>query len=619
MKQWIRWSGLTAFVVVAALLAVFFLFAAGPLMKWGIEYFGSRAAGAKVDAENVSLSFSPLGVRVDNFTVADAEKPMQNLLEFERADAQLAVGPLLLGKAIIEDLRVDGLKFSTARSVDGTLEQDATEPVTEDNTENDKSQDSLLSGVELPTAEEILAREQLHTETAGKAFREAYTKHRSSVESTMESIPDGSALSRYENEIKALTSGRFESIEDFKARKAKLDELKKQFRNDKQAIAEARKAISVARSELALRLKELKAAPARDMDSIRSKYQLTAEGAANLSALLFGSEAGEWAEQALYWYDKAKPYLDSGEEASEDVAYVREGSFIHFPTDNPWPDFLLRNAQLSASTVRGDLMIFVENVTHQPDVLGKPAHVVVNGAGLEDIEDLTLDAVLDHRKKPGTDTLTLSVKDWTVRSMKLGVAGAELQKAVAQVQGLAVVTEGNVNAQADMQFSQTEFSTQGKTTLARELGSALKGIRKFDVRAGARGKLTSPALELGSDLDRQISAAFSQRMKARQNELEQKLSLAINQRLNEYLGGSAQDLQRLNEMDGSLSDKLDQLSSLGETKLEDYQAQKEREAKEKADRKEAELKAKRDAEKAELERKKKEAADKAREKLKNLF
>lgn len=615
MKQWIRWSGLAAFIVVTALVTVFFMFAAGPLLKWSIERFGSQAAGARVEVDSVSLNLSPLGFTVENLTVADADKPMQNLLQFSRANAELELAPLLLGKGIIRDLSVDGLQFSTARKTSGVLEKAAEEAPAEQASEKTSAEESsMLSSVELPSADDILARESLKTEAAGKNFQQSYSTNKTQVNDAVAAVPDAAALKRYEDELKTLTSGSFKSLDDFKQRKKQLDELKQRFRQDKAAVAAAKKAIADARADIAEKLTDLKKAPGEDMASIRSKYKLTSEGAANLSSLLFGSQAGEWAQQALYWYEKVKPYLASDEKAEEQAAQqkARNGRFVHFATNNPWPEFLLRHASMTAITSQGNLMITADDVTHQPKVLGKPAHVVVNGEALKNVQDLTLDLIADHRKQPGTDTLTLTVKDWVLTGMNLGVAGTRLQKSSVQVQGLAIVSDGQLNAQADAQFGQAVFSSDSKTTFARELGSALAKVERFDVRTKAHGKVTSPSVELGSDLDQQLNAAFNARLKDKQAELEQKLQAALDKKLAQYVGGYADELKQLNQMDGSLDERMKALENMGSAKLEDYQAQKEREAQEKADAKKA-------AAKADADRKKKEAEEKAKEKLKKLF
>ena len=296
---------------------------------------------------------------------------------------------------------------------------------------------------------------------------------------------------------------------------------------------------------------------------------------------------------------------------------------MHFPSADPWPGFLLRNAQLTASTASGNLLINAQDITSEPSVLRRPTRILVNGSGLKQVEDMSVDIVLDHRKTPGTDTLTLNIKDWQLRDMNLGVAGAKLASSLVQIQGLAVVSQGKLNAKSDAQFGRAQFTSQGKTTFAKELGLALAKVQQFDVNASASGKITGPDFKLGSDLDKQLNAAFGARLKDKQAELEAKLQAKLDQKLQSYIGDYAGKLGEFNQLEGSLEQRLSKVSQLAGQNLEDYQAQKEREAREKSEREKAEAKAKLDAEKAaakaEAERKKKEAAEKAKDKLKKLF
>ena len=601
MKQWIRWSGLAGFVVVTGLLVAFFMLAAAPLIKSSIEHFGSQAAGAQVSVDDVALNFSPLGVTLTGLQVADSEQPMENLLQFEQAVAELELAPLLLGKGIVRDLSVTDLRFNTARQVSGALPQ-TEEPEQEAAVieENAAQEESPLALTELPSAEEILAREPLRTESAGNQLQQHFSQHQRAVDETLAQVPDDQALAAYQQQLQTLLSGDIKSLQDFNQRKQKLEQLKKQFQQDKAAVAAAKQAIRQARTDIAASLTDLKNAPSADLQHIKSKYRFDAGGAANISGLLFGEQAAEWAEKALYWYGKLKPYLASDEasgETEERQPQRAGGRFVHFPSDNPWPEFLIRRAQLSAPALGGFMQIEATDITHQPSLLGRPARVVIQGQQLTAIDDLNLEAVLDHRRQPGKDTLTMAIKDWQLQPVDLGIAGTQLSSARVQLQGLAVLAAGQLQAQADAQVVDAQFEGQGKTQFAKEMARALAGINRFDVQASANGKLTSPKVTLGSDLDKQLNAAFQQRLKEKQTELENKLQAQLNEKVQSYLGDYSDELTQLNQLDGSLDDKSQQLQQMASRKLESYEDKQKQRAKEKQQ----------------------QLKGKAKDKLKNLF
>lgn len=607
MFKWIRWWGLGVFVAVVAGMTAFFMLAASPLIKSAIESLGSKAAGAKVEVQSVSVSFNPLGVELRGFTVANADKPMENLVEFERAVADLELGPLFLSKAIIKDLSIDKLQFNTPRTESGALEKAKTADGAS-GTAPKKPTSPVLE--QLPSADELLAREPLKTEAAGKAFQDTYKTRKAELDAAFEDVPTEEELKQYEADVKAIVSGDLTSLEDFKQRKARLEELRKRFKEDRKAVENARDVIGVTRTEVGERLRDLRDAPKQDLAMLKEKYQLDARGAANLSNLLFGPEVGEWAHEALYWYEKIKPYLASGEGAEEATAEEIEperlkGRYVHFPTANPWPEFLIRRTGISAITPEGNLAIEGRDLTHQQAVLGRPAQIDIDGQELNQVDAMTVNLTLDHRQAPGRDTATVDVKNWRVNSANLGVGGTQLNKAMAQLQGMAQVTGDQLLSKMDAQLGQAEFTGEGQTLFAKELLNALRSIDQFTVEAKANGDLISPEVKLGSDLDARLSAAFSRRLRQQQDQLEANLQDKLNGRIDKYAGSYASEVKALNTMDASLTDRFTKLEELAGAKLEDYAAQQKRKAEEQA--------------KAKLEEEKSKAKDELKNSLKKLF
>jgi uncharacterized protein (TIGR03545 family) len=203
MKQWIRWSGLAGFIVIVAILVVGWMFAAAPLIKYSIEKFGSQAAGAKVDVGGVSLNFNPLGIEVSKVQVANVDAPMENLVEFESALADLELLPLLLGKGIINNLSLTGVEFSTTRLYSGLLDESPEserEAVDQEGASQgegfvDDSLDSMQQSI--PTADELLAREPLLTEQRGTAFQQRFKQSQQAINKSMAANTNYQALAHY--------------------------------------------------------------------------------------------------------------------------------------------------------------------------------------------------------------------------------------------------------------------------------------------------------------------------------------------------------------------------------------------------------------------------------------
>ena len=641
MKNWIRWSGLIGFVVISAVLIAGWLFAAGPVIKYAIETFGSDANGAKVDVADVALTFDPFGIEISGVEVANSDAPMENLVQFDRAVADIELLPLLLGKGIVNEVAVTGLAFSTARTESGAIVKTAAQEAAEEDEAQEQAEDTAgFAEQSIPSADELLEREQLLTEQRGKQFKATAEASKQKVNDAVAALPNSDTFASYEDDFNRIVNGKFKSLDDFKKRKQEFDDLKKRIAADRKAVAEAQQVIKNQKSELQSQWKGLQSAPEEDFKNLKGKYRLDAGGAANLSRLLFGDEVGEYSDKAMYWYEKVRPYLvsDETEEAVDTEAPVEHqraaGRFVHFPTDRPLPDFLIRKVQLALELEIGTVDVQVLDITHQQNVIGRTTKLIAIGDKLNGIRSLKLNGDFDHRQMPGTDTFDLTIRDFQLKNQNLGAMGLKMDSAMVQVLGQAEVEAGRLNANVVANFQQAKFSTKDRTTMAKETVAALAKIPEFDVQGKANGELTAPDVSITSDLDKKLSNAFNQRIDEKQAELEQQLKEKLNDKLLSYAGDYKEQLAGLDLANGSLSESQDKLKSLAIKEIGSWQAQQKREAQEKLDRerKAAEAKAaeeKRKAQakieaekrkaKAEADKKRKELEKQAQEKLKKLF
>ena len=619
MTKWIRWSGLIGFTVILALLAGFWMFAAAPLIKFSIEKFGSEAVGAKIDVKDVSLGFNPLVLSIDGVDITDKDAPMSNAVSFDRAVADMSLFPLLLGKSIIQDMSLTGVAFGTPREVSGALlkEEKAidkskessnaqlTEGMSEEASKKIQNADMQTASAQtLPSADEILAREPLATVTLGEKFKSSLDTHKKELDESISDVPNKTAMKEYQANLDKLLSGKIKSIADFKKRKKALDKLKSQFKADQKAIKRARLAIKNAKKDLAGQWPLLKSAPKDDFNNIKGKYTLDAAGTGNLTALLFGEDAGGYAKTGLKYYEKVAPLLESDEEAElvqEQKEKRLQGKFIHFPTDRPLPDFWLKNLSFSAILPVGEVAIQVKDITHQQDVINKATTLKAQGKNLKNIKALTVNGVMDHRTGKGSDVFNLDIKQWKLKDLKLGLAGLKLNESHLNVQGDITFKGRNMNALGKGQFSQAKFNSNDKTILAKEMVAALAHIPVFNVNAKAKGEVTKPSVSLDSDLDNKLSKAFNKRIKEKQKALEKKLREKLADKLLSYSGDYKDQLKALNLEDGNLGEASKAMKKMAKAKISSYEDQAKAGAKAKSDKK------------------KKELEDKVKDKFKKLF
>jgi len=614
MTKWIRWSGLAGFSVILLLILAFWYFAAGPLIKLSIETFGSKALGAKLDVASVDLELNPVKLVLNKVEAADKKHPMKNLVSFDRAEADLLFLPLLMGKTIIENVSVEGVAFDTDRQTSGELsasDQTVTkQPSSSDSSQTASTQDKDTSNKAsdlseravdaLPTADELLAREPLLTVTRGEAMQASIDAHKLKIDQANQALPNESDLKSYEAEIKQLLSGKFKSLDDFKARKKAFDQLKAKFKADQAAIKAAKQALSNANKDIRQQWPELQSAPGQDIRNIQSKYTLDAVGAQNLSALILGDKINGYLQQGLGYYDTLSPLLASDKKEADKVA-EKEGRFVPFETDRPLPDFWIKSLSFSLKLAGGDVRVLVQDISQQPDVINKPIKLKASGNELTHMAAFKLDGVLDYRHQKVDNQFDLTIYKWQIQDLALGLEGLDLKAASLDITGQAKLDQTSILADAQGDFTQASFSSSASNGFAKEMSLALATIDTFNFSGDVKGNLKSPSVGLKSDLDKKLSRAFKQRLKQRQTKVEQDLKRKLNDKLALYAGDYKDEVKQLDLMETDLDSLSNKVSDLAKSKLSSYQDQLKEEAKAKA--------------KAELDKQKEDL----KKKLKSLF
>ena len=74
--KWIRWWGLGAFVVIAAILGCVWIFLVDGWVKYLIEEAGTEAVGAKVELDAADLTLFPAGLKLARLQVTNPKSSL---------------------------------------------------------------------------------------------------------------------------------------------------------------------------------------------------------------------------------------------------------------------------------------------------------------------------------------------------------------------------------------------------------------------------------------------------------------------------------------------------------------------------------------------------------------
>ena len=123
MAKWIRWWGLGAFVVIAAILGCAWFFLVDGWVKYLIEEAGTEAVGAKVELDAADLTLFPAGLTLSRLQVTNPKTPMTNAVEMAKVTMGLDGLNLLRHKVIVEEMALEGVRLGTPRATSGATRE----------------------------------------------------------------------------------------------------------------------------------------------------------------------------------------------------------------------------------------------------------------------------------------------------------------------------------------------------------------------------------------------------------------------------------------------------------------------------------------------------------------
>ena len=595
MKKMIRWGGLAGFIAFTALLFIIGYFFIDNWAKKAIEAAGLAVNGAEVDIADVSLSLKPVGFDIRGIEIADAEKPTHNALQIGAAKLDIDLAQLFLGNVRINNLELSDVQHDVERSrVAKVQERNALTEAITGNT--DKAKDAAKNkanelGAALPKPEAILEERTANTREAVTNAKTTLQESSNSVQSAFKEIPTEKDIQAYKQRIKQLEEAKVESVEDIKTVSEQIKSLGKELAADKQAISGAKQSIDTAVDNSKNAISEVAKAPNKDWQQLKQDYPLDKSTAIKAAELLLGEDFFQRLEQANYWYNKAKPWLeklqseDEGENEEPYEAARSQGAFVEFYHPDPTAELQLDRGLLQFEFDDWPWLLEITDLVSGSASAGKPLNLLLK-RGEADTPGFTVEGEMKKQNNVSVDTFVLNGRGIDFSPQNAEVAGSKLSwtPATANINGEVIATDGQLGGEVVLEFPSNRFQVEENGDNSRYLQAVMAKVNSFTVNVKVGGKVKRPSFKVSSTLDNQISEA---------------LQSVVKEEYQQWLTGMQ---QKIRERGDTLKAPLDtSLNSLNK---------KKQEAEAKVERFEKEVEAEFEALKAKLANKQKQLEDK---------
>ncbi|MFN3966148.1 MAG: hypothetical protein ACK4JE_00400, partial [Endomicrobiia bacterium] len=115
MIKLIRWKAVIPLLVFIAGTTIFCVFFLDTIIKNTFISIGESIFSAKVEIAKLKTKFKNMSIEIKGIQVADKSDPWKNLFEIDSVKFGIQPIPLLSKKVIIDEMSVEGIKWSTKR------------------------------------------------------------------------------------------------------------------------------------------------------------------------------------------------------------------------------------------------------------------------------------------------------------------------------------------------------------------------------------------------------------------------------------------------------------------------------------------------------------------------
>ncbi|BBP42450.1 TIGR03545 family protein [Thiosulfativibrio zosterae] len=560
-KGWIRWSGIAIFsAIIGGIVGLSYL-GISLFLKKEIQHYASQAWGAQVDIGSLGLSFSPLGVEVNQIALTDPEQPMQNLLQIQQIKATMNLYHWVVGRTVIEDVNFNGFAMHQPRQSAGAIYKTAEETAAQ-KADKKASQAFNLPQMSLPDPQEILARETLKTVTAGQEIQAEIAKIDQAWSNLQAKLPNEATVKDYQKRFEALSKGDFSNPAVILQKQKDFEALKKEIEAHKKTLDEGQALLKQVNA-LKTQAQKLPDLPQQDYDRLMAKYSFSEQGLSNVTYLLFGPKIQGWLDTAQAWRVKLQPVIEYAQswqakrakeaaEAEATKAARAFGTVVNYREYDPQPKFIVKRIHGDGNIDWGHVELAIKQLNFDHAVSKIPVTFKIDALPVKQKSPLIImgESNYVHPEKP-INRANFTLADYALSEARLSddkTLPVVMKQGQMSLQGQMSWLGGDqIKADVDTRFSQVALDATASDSkeVKKYIAPIFADISEFTVQSAITGDAFAPKVDAKSDLDKLLSKAFNKVLDAEIASAKQQVKQYLDTLLNEQMGPINQQLSKL--------------------------------------------------------------------------
>ena len=570
----IRWSGAGAFIVVLMLIgAVGYLFT-DDVIEDQLEYYASYYNGARVEIDDLDISFTTLRFSWNRLQVTNVENTMENIIETGEATLDVAFLPLIYSNIVVEDMALMGVRTNTPRAEDGKMEfpeKEVPDIVTKtavalagrakqsarlafDDIKTDINTDSLLASLNLTTPSKA--------DSAQTAFNQRITQWNNRIDS----LNYRQYVDRLKQDVGAIKPDEIKNPAQAKRALETLKELKTGTDSLKETISTTKSRAMDDIQQSVSTVSQIDEWIQQDITRAQQAAKLPDLSVQNIGEMLFGSVFISKLTTYLGYAGQARQFARVMYGGDEEAAPARsEGRNVVFSDKYDWPVFWTKNMDFSGATPDGlSYSGSLSHFTSNQQKIDEITEIGLKGSR-EDGAKLELDGSFDYLSEKRGETFTINYSGFPLADVQLSESdllprqlSSGLGSLSANLQLIKQQMSGNIRfTVADPVFQFDDAGTEQISRLKRLVRSAVDNLDSLAIESQISSENGHLDFTLSSNLDDNIMSSLRATVSQEIEQARQNIGSAVFSRTEE----KKQELVNLiNERKNTVTKKLDSLS-----------------------------------------------------------
>jgi uncharacterized protein (TIGR03545 family) len=567
----VRWKGIVFLCILLAVFCVVAWVFTDKLVENKIESLATQINGAKVEIDNLRISFTNLYLGWDRMQITNPRQTMKNRLETGRCELDFEFWPLLSDKFIVESFSMTDIRTDTEREEDGAiqkkeaaaqtgfltstagyLEKEASSLVTPQISALKKKAniDSVLQILDIQSIEKISTlKKQSETVYAG-------------WEQRLNNLTIGKDVKEIESQIQSIDVNKLKTADQILAASTKVDNVYTLIKSNAAELNRIKNDLRTDLDSIRSQVAQVDNWVGEDFAKALSLAEIPQLNAENIAKLIFGRRVVGQINEYLDYLALARHYTSkSKEDKPEKLSPPRlKGQDIYFYNENARPDFWIRKMNISGMTENAITWEgLVTDIVSDQRLVGKTTNISLGGQNAAGVR-IALEGLLDYLKEEPSESFQLTYSGFSLANLKLsessllpnkvasgtGTIQTRLDLKGEQIDGVTAFTGKKMNF---------DFSgiPENRGKLETIIQSVLQSINEIEFKAHILGKSGDLKFSIDSNLDE----LFAQKIGAIVNEEFDKVKSEIQKRIDSEV------IKYRKELDGLIAGKEDLLH--GET------------------------------------------------------